>query len=641
MVIALFGLYSTRSGWPFMSIISLDQIEIDPQDAFVSNGQLKGAYWVITFSVDRVEQITGRVTLPVGTEAEFDGSTVYTTREIVIEFDSQRAYFTRSMQSSTVKVVPQTYETRRNILAAVRPEESVSRPALHTEYWRWSEDKWNAHSVFEVAVSRDGAELGSRTFDTQGVTQDLDIDTLEGRVKVQYLGGLSGSWSAPQVGDLLLLSENYIYDSSVLQYMTYDEGGVYANWQAGSATKVQALENHNNPFSTYWYGEYRWTTDPTAASNNGIQFAQGTPAGLREDPGNPSVLFLNVASDLPGWQSGTDKRTPVAPVLFPNLMVPGMSVTEYLESRGLENMGKRGALNDRVFRGYGEDSWRFDYAKSAMIVTLPFTAYQVPVVQALIPVEMADTWVYQPATANVEIVGGGWMGDGGGEITTSQVCWVQVRQLSSIRSTATVSIESTSSIAQVSPTYEVLTMDPGETQTVYFTVTNKGVTSDIAGVLTFKAIDDWSGVTTSPFTLGYTLLKHEESPTGPQETEDTVLTLYVYDFKFDERVANYEIAAQSTARHLTGRTDGIGSVVFNFGKYEGRVTVTAEGTPDFFPETKSFNVGPGENEAVLRLESRAGPAPQPWWMEGWALNVTVIVLLVAFTAVVLMRKRRR
>jgi len=668
-IVILSGVYSTKSGWwPFMSIISLDDIEIDPAGGYVSDGKLRGAYWVIVFAVDSVEQLTGTVTLPAGTEAEFDGDTIYTGKEVVVQFDPQKAYFTRSMQSSTVQVVPETHATTVGLFATVWPDEDVSRPPLYAEYWSWSEDKWNAHSVFGVTVSSDGTEIGSRVFDTEGVAQDLDIDTNDGSIKVRYLGGLTGGWSAPTLDDLVLISENYIYDASAVPVMTYDEGAIYDDWKAGPRTKVQRASGHNDPFSTYWYGDYRWTDTPAVVEETGIGFASLTPAGVREDAGNPSVLFLNIASSLPGWTApGSGRRNPVSPTLFPDVTVSGMSVTQYVESRGLDNMGRRGAIDDRVFRGYGEDSWMFDYAKSEMQVTLPYTAYQVPVVQVLIPVEMADTWVYQPASADVEIIDGGWMGES--EITTSRVCWVQVKQQSSIRSTAKLSVSSTSPLAQASPNFESLTMDPGETRTVYFTVTNKGVSTDVAGVLTFDAVDSWSGSTTSTFTLGYTLLKHEEAPSGDQEVDDTMVTVYVYDFEFDEPVGNYEISGESTTRHLGGRTDDAGAVTFNFGKYEGRVTVEADATADFLAKTKAFNVGPGENEAVLRLESRAEPEPEPdtqpppdditpdddgdddddpiddvkpWWLEDWALgmiNVTVLVTVVIVVAI-FMRKRK-
>lgn len=628
------GIYSGVIPTGFRSsVFSISEIVLDPTNGIVGvDSRLEGAYWVVNMVVDQAEAIYGNVTIPVGTTGTFEGQEITTNKRVEFKIKPNKAYFIRSIRHDPIMVTPETYKTILYYpIKTIDYREDVSVSGLTADVYIWDDAVWKTISVFSVEVYVDNELLDSKTMNTNVGREPFIIDTVEGEISITSLGSLAGSWSEPHVeSDIMIFNEDYIYDYDLAErYTIYDNGGLLRNWKAGEINKVQVLESHLSPFSVYWYGEMRW-----ADILDHIPDVRRTPVATQLRSGG---LYLNVVpeSEYGGWTKeevwNAEKMSPVEPVIFPNQKTTymnnmkeyGYSLTEYIEGRGIKNIGRKGSDVDEIFKGY--DSWKI--VGETIFVYAPFTAYQLPIIQILVPVELADTWVYQPQISNVRIVDIGW--EGGGvvnEISGSKMFWVDVRQDSGIESTARLIVETSNSKAKVDPSYNEITLKPDETTRLYFTVTNLGTDVTIPVAITVKVKETWTGTITDVNTeLSCTLM-----PTTMEEV--TSLDVYVFDDDTRERIKGIQVYVESDVQK-SWFTDSGGRASFDLGNYIGYVDILIGESVDYKLEMKTTKVSGGNNEVSMYLTPQV-PDEDP--EEPEVIDWNIIIAIVAIVALLIM-----
>jgi len=222
---------------------------------------------------------------------------------------------------------------------------SVHENAVLSGHSAWAESYWHADTTFTVDVWLSGARitpLSGRTMNTHAGTTEFTIPTSSGDIAFRSLGALTGGVEEPDVGRLLIFNENYIYDwLTAYPIVDYDGTGTLTDWSDwGGDKKVQQLTGHSNPYSTYWYGEMRWSEVATVTADPEVR---RTPAGYKTPSPFGGIFSVDV-DDYGGWVADDDffytRRLPVQPVIFPDhkdsLPLEKRSfkcLTEYLESR--------------------------------------------------------------------------------------------------------------------------------------------------------------------------------------------------------------------------------------------------------------------------------------------------------------------
>lgn len=264
-----------------------------------------------------------------------------------------------------------------------------------------------------------------------------------------------------------------MYDwTQVANIIRYDQGASYTTYSNFPALSV--VTGVSGTYGAYWYGgSWRWTnTNPKH------------PAGITSYTTSPVGMVSTSAYG--GWlnadDSGYFRRTPVRPVIgssdkssLPSEKRSFYSLTEYIETHhGVQNL----ALT--AFQQY-QASFVYDTQGrvSALKLSIPFSGYATPLVNIRVPTELADTWVEQPSMITAE-PNGLWERTGTKHIEATGMTRLAVQVTSRETSvTGSTKVELSCSNAKVGiyPLYHVVSLAPGQTQTVYFDVTNLGVFS--------------------------------------------------------------------------------------------------------------------------------------------------------------------
>jgi len=369
-----------------------------------------------------------------------------------------------------------------------------------------------------------------------------------------------------------------------------------------------------------------------------------TPAGVREDPGNPGVLFIVDQDRYGGWVKasaplGYGKRGPVRPVIFPSqksslpLEKRGFDcVTEFLENEaGIPNMGRAGSLSNRLFRGY--ESWEVDLEARQVRVYLPWSAYEIPVIHVLVPTGLVDTWVWKPPVADLKIVDVGWLSASGTDVEIpaggTRAFWVEVRQDASVEATGRVEASTSApGRTSVSPSFQEPTLKPGETARLYFEVSNQGVASDTDGRVQITAEELLTGSQTD-FNQELTFTLKKAGVGG-----DTLLDVVTVDDETGDPVPGIHVFVSAGGDVWDAVTDRYGFCTFNLGAYEGRATISTGETETYLKATLNVMLRSGAQERVIRLKREAEETfPWEYILAGAALAIAV-------TAVIYARRRR-
>jgi len=620
-----------------MSLFSVSQVEIEPEGGTVIDDKLRGCYWVVMLSVDEIDALEGRVTvIEEGQTGEFNGKTVETRKSLEIGINPEQAFFYRGVRQETTTITEDAYKSVHNkVTGQVWFDKSSHVAPLMSNHYVWDESFWKAETTFKVQAWLNDVLItpyGGKVMDTHAGETEFTIDTSYGQIAFRSLGGLTGGWEEPDVGPLLIWNENYVYDWDQAYYaIKYDSGGQLVNWKT-SNTKVQKLVNHNNPYSVYWFGTMRWAEHTDLVPDDEVR---RTPAGYKEPKVGEYVLWCLNSADYGGWISEDDtlneRRNPVKPVVFPeqkDTLPSGKrsfySVTEWLENvKNIPNRGELGSESNSVFRGY--ESWVLDEVGKEVRVYMPYNAYEIPMVQILVPAELVDTWVWTPPVANLKIESQGWL-EGTGTATeiadgVTRACWVKVRQASTVESTGKVAVSSSTPSASISPSYQKPTLAPGDEATLYFEVTNLGVAFNENGRVQVSCKELLTGSQTDfSNTLSFTL------KTAGQQG-DTVLDITVVDDETGLPVGGTQVHLSYGGSIKQAITNEKGYTSFNLGSYTGKVVITTKETTDYRQAIRSLDLSSGTHNLVIRLlKQEEDGIPMEYILAG----LVVVVLLVAY-----------
>jgi hypothetical protein len=646
LIVVLAAGMKTRVDPARMSLFSVSKVDIDPTGGgeFI-DGRLEGAYWLVNVVVDHADSLTGNrlVILEEGESGSFQGDRVETRKVLEVRITPYQAFFYRGIREEPTTVTEDAYKTvwyTATAQAGYRTD--VHEPALTSHHYVWDEAFWRAETRFKVEAWLDGVRItpyGGKVMDTHAGETSLVLDTSYGPITFRSLGSMQGGWEDPDDGALLIWNENYIYDyDRAIPRVLYDSGGSLVDWK-GADSKVQELTGHDNPYSVYWFGEMRWSEKAHVTENPEVR---RTPAGLQRTPGNPSILTPVDVNRYGGWTAEDDmltsRRLPVKPVIFPEEKTGLPSekqgfycLTEWLRYEcDVPNKGRLGEAADRVFRGY--DSWEVDLEDKQVRVYMPWNAYEVPVIQVLVPSELVDTWVWTPPVADLKIVDWGWLSSDSNHVDISpggtRTCWIVVRQDALEEATGRVDASTSLTDASVHPSFKQPTLEPGETAKLYFEVTNLGVASERSGKLQFTCSEMLTGEQTdSNDRLTFTL-----KPSGGGG--DTVLDVTCVDSETGDPVGGIHVYVYYGGSNAEGMTDERGFTSFNFGSYTGKATLSTSESGEYRKAVRSVELRTGTQEKVLQLVR----APKPAFPWGY---IIIGFALVAALALCYYRKRQK
>jgi hypothetical protein len=584
------------------TVLSVSQVYVEPEgyeDAVTK--EWKGSYWVILMTADMADEV-GVYKFEKGQEDYIGDKKLQTTATVEIRIDPQQPYYVRQMEIASVTVTPYTKGTWMNKLGVGYGQTGDSVGALFSGHYEFTADsRWQKWTPFKITILKDGVEVGSTTFNTEGGSKEMRIPTDEGSVIVNNLGLISGRYGEPEFGDILWFSENWIFqaDTKSRSLITYDAGQSpsYDADQWGDSWSVYGVE----AYSVYWYGYGRWKSDnsPSAFDHSGII-----------DP-----------TKYGGWISADDalnyKRKPVRPVIFPGdkSELPSekrsfKSLVEFLDWKGVKRI-----RTDAYSKVFLRDDKKLQ-------VNVPFDALNEgsALFTVMIPTELADTIVWHPQVANVKIVDW-YIPDKIGERFTG---WIKLKQESTVRSTAHVTLTFDPATAPISitPNSFDVTLDPNEEYTQPLEFLNAGTDKELD--VTFTA------------TVTNTLGSKTDSKTGTikllvRGEGTTILTVYTVDAKTLEPVSGVFVTVKWDTQSKGEYTSG-GSVTFDMGTFTGTVTVTSAETLTYKSATDTKNLIAGANSITLKLERQGVPSPTPtWWEQYW----WVIVIAVTFVIIII------
>ena len=469
------------------------------------NGSWKGGFWVFTFALDQADALTGCIAMPRNTTKSYDNGTyIYTKNTVELTLTPQKAYYKRSLKLIDIEdrlVLPAIYYGGLNFwgCAGYDLQRAINPTVVNT--YTFAEQGWQKYTVFTAVAKLNGVTIANTSLNTESGTKTLSIATANGSILIKNLGRLEGDYSAPAVpNNIVIFDPRYIYEADALQYIRYDHGRTFKSYASNSY--VGWLEN-SEAFSIYYYGNIRW--NPNADIDDAIK---ATPA-----PFTKGSIDYNIIDPKMGWESsdyfGGYGRMPSAPHIYPEN--GSQSLIEYLNMKT-----SSGNIAKTWLSGY---QYHFQYTNgkpTAIIAELPWGAYSgTPVVTCYVPSELADTWVYRPPISNVHILKSGW--ENTSDVSTNATCFVTLYQNSSLTSSATILAEA-SAHASITPQSVTVTMSPGETKTLKFSLVNLGVNDDMSGTVAFKVLRTWDAMQTDTSSLTFTLKK----PVLPQNVTDVI-----------------------------------------------------------------------------------------------------------------------
>lgn len=584
------------------TIISVSQIYVDPQGREVA-GEWTGSFWNLVVSVQANDAVAG-VVLPENQEGEVTVDGVFaalkTGAKIEIKIDPQQAYLYRGLTEKTVKVAPGATGG------------GVTVDPLWTNYYDWS-GGWQIYSPYLVTVYKDGVQVGQKTINTQGQDSVQTIETSEGSVRIEHLGMLQGAYLSPNFP-----SQIAILKGSPTMY----------NW-----AQIQSLIDSNtgatNQYDDYWYGITR--NSAGQAINPTV-----TLGGILSTAYKPSQFGGWAGSDYSGV------ATPVKPVALASQksQLPSDERGFHCMTEWLEQDKYISNLANSLFADFSSSEFvTVNGQVSGVKLYVPWGGYATPIVNIRVPTELADTWVERPQVADV--VPTAVFASSGSKyvsLTGSAVLKVDLKQESSVLSATRVAVTCDNNKVGISPVeMPSVSIAPGATESVYFTISNLGVESQASNIpVTITCYEKYTGEPTGSDTVYVTLL-----PSLVQE--DTDLTVYAFEKDTDNVIVGLEIEVSFGGQTLTAFTGSSGVASFDLqtsagGGYAGPVTVTTVEDEDWRSTSKSFDVHYGSNEVTLEVESKEKTYPDDDW--SWLMWFAIPLTAAVMATFVLLNNRR-
>jgi len=548
---------------------------------------------------------------------------VTTGATIEVDITPGQAYLIRDMQVQQVTIAP----------GAQGGPGSSTTSALTMQYYNWLEPSFRIYAPYHVVVLKNGVQIGSADLggqlnkDGSPVSPQQTIQTSDGTIIIQNLGGLQGTYTNPAMPNpiAILQGQPYIYDWSSIQSMVNGAS-------AGSVAGAQATK-----YSDYWFGISR--TSGNLAYNPTI-----TISG--------QITNVYTPSSYGGWEGANSGGNiqGVKPVLYsadksslPSDKRSFMCLTEWLQNKGVANLAAGGSS---VLSKYSSYAMVTDNGGAALKINIPWNAYLTPLVTMRVPSEMADTWVERPQVSDVS-VSARWQANNQKsiDITDQAVLAVTLTQQSSVTSSARIAVYSSNPRISVYPIQTTETMASGATKVVLFTVSQTGGTTTDSNVqLTINSYETYTGS-----------LKHSDTVTcnllPTVGVESTTLNLLVQDdSKAHTPIEGLQLVVQyppSTGQIKTAFTDSNGAVTLNIdtsagGGYTGQLTVTTEDTLKYEAAYVTSTVHNGQNNVIVTVHVKGTDYPFDWMTVALIAGILIVVAVVGgFGYRVVKRGRRR
>jgi hypothetical protein len=622
-----------------LTVISIQQITVDTGGSPAAPNQWTGTFWAITAAVTMSDQLVG-YTFPSGTTATTTysgkGYVIHTGTAITLTITPQAPYLLRKIRQVPVMVTPLTY-TCSALLPLAVPGVADAQPTTLV-YYDWAEPSWEVHTPFQVSITKNGTQLGSAILDEGGTSTIQVISTSYGPVRIENLGTLGNQYTAPNVpSQVCIMRKQNVYDwTQLFSLVPYDSGAIYDQVVQPTSPPVvldQIRTGTSIAYSTYWFGNtLRW---------DATQYSWNPPT-----PYVPPYYLVpgNIGGTVGGWQQPAKTVVqPLSPVIFPEdkTSLPSsargyMSLTEYVESRGATN------LANTIFSQFS--GWSVDTVNNVVKVNVPWGDYGTPIVTIRVPVEMVDTWFDVPPMSNV-VPSCVWYSTGTKDnpaLFGSDKIVVSLIQNAVVTSSTKIVCAVNVPSAGVYPSDQTLTLAPGQPGTVYFDITNTGVSQDTSFTATVTCYEMYTMTMTG-----------QDSVTGTFKavsTQTTVLRITAIDTSLsgNQGVAGINVEVQfppTTGQTETAFTDANGVIQWTLTvppsnvPYSGDLYLQSMETYTYKAYYRTIHVSPGMNDITLQLQ-RIGPSPPggfPWvWM---AVGVGSIVAVVALMVIIKRRKK--
>lgn len=251
-------------------------------------------------------------------------------------------------------------------------------------------------------------------------------------------------------------------------------------------------------------------------------------------------------------------------------------------------------------------------------------------------------FIEQPSVSNVQ-VNACWAtnGEKNIDILNAQNIAINLTQLSTVRSSASIYINNYY--------YGVEILDPGETKTIYYTVTNYGTHEQTNNVdFVVKANEMWGGTETSRDKVSCNFLVNLASGT-------TTLKIHVQD-NYNKPVIGLQVAvlfpASTLEEEIKEYTDSKGDITLNLetdsgGAFDGQIIVKNDETDVYEATSLTRYVNFGQNEIPIDVVSKIEPTESPNVFNlDWQILIAIIALIgffvfLGFIATVYFKKNKK
>jgi hypothetical protein len=611
MVVLLVGvlvLSYFASSPPEQTLVSLSNVYVDPQGSSVVSDELRGGYWILNAVVNKFDKYAGVIVLDKGTEGTitWEGvqKSISTGAKIEIKIIPEQAYLIRRLTEKTIPVTQEAGQTYANkILMADRGVDygKAHVDGLNLNYYDWDEGEasFRQYSQFTVSVYKDGAKIGSTTWDSEKSSTTQTVPTSEGTIVIENLGNLLGDNLTPNVPSHIMMVPAHIYDyNQVYNKLRYDVGGVYTT---NPYNPTFSTTTSSNTFSTYWYGIWRETStkNPVAFSGWGLQEynLQTNKAWVDVDEGNYY------------------RRNPVAPTAD--------NVNSWLYTQGVENL-----LNTVLATGGTFEKMEIveDNGYLHLKISIPYGTYATPQITIRVPTELADTWVDQPSMLNA-VPHATWKSNGEKhiQILNSEILEVNVENKDNFEGSTTVRIVSPEGRLGVDPVKQIVTLGPKETKTITFKVNNLGTTTQISGVpIHVTCSETYTSQKTGEDTVTCDLL--------PNLTPGiTYLNVKAFEKDTENQIGDLQVSVSFGGSHLDVTTDDKKPVTIQLatlsgGAYVGQVTAKSYETAEYEVGEATINIpSAGVYDIVLQVPVKGVQYTEWYW---WLIVAVVAVGVV-------------
>jgi hypothetical protein len=553
------------------SLISVSNVQIQPQGP--SGTSLSGSCWVVALTTDINDQY-GLLKFSdynqSAQQAQLDGQSYVPKSDVQIKIIPKRPYWDRALDAKAWTVYPAVSSG------------GVTVPELDVSVKLWGSGYWTAHTPFEIQVIKNGQVVADQTVDTAGSPQTISLqssfDSTEW-IAIRNLGQLGTGYSAPQLGDILMLATNWIFQDT--------------------PTARNAIQfTSGTGYATYWFGPW---------------------IGGRPDGNYGFARF-------PGWAYGSllGGRIPLAADEFTDA-VAGQKDSQgnayYMNGYGLvhyltQKLGLTTISDSQM--NVCQQSWAVTN-DGHLRINLPYGAMS-SLCTLYVSTSLADAVVWQPPTSDIRITDTQWQASG--DIGDRDVLLITTKQFGNTASTATVTVaDQNGNHLSVNPPSYSVTLAPGQSHTDQVEILNTGATMKESGSL-HVVVTNVLGQVTSTKDVGYTL--------EPKGVGATSLTVYAVDKVTDAKVSGIQIAISYGTVHLLGTTGTDGAYTQSLAGAQGTVDLTSVENMQYYSASTTKDISVGLNTAFLYLQPKNAPAIQDWT---WLLIAIAVAAAIGIPAV--------